>query len=139
MVTVNLYDVVQALAVHARALTGMRSAPDNPPDSINMYPFAITYFMRGRWWGNDATWKTSADTWAIDIHLAKVPDIGRVLEACAEMPEALAQAIVSDETLGGTVTHIDEVRAEFRAMNYAGVDTAGYHLEIDATLKSAKS
>ena len=139
MVTVVLYSVIQRLAVHARAVSGMRSAPDNPPDSINMYPFAITYFMRGRWRGNDATWKTALNTFAIDIHLAKLPDIGRVLETCAEMPETLAQAIVSDETLNDTASCVNEVRGEFRVMNYAGIDTAGYHIEIDMTMESAKS
>ena len=139
MVTVVLHSVIHRLSTHATALPGMRSAPATPPDSINFYPFGVIYFMRGRWFGNDATWKTSDNTFAIDIHLARLPDIGRVLETYAEYPETLAQAIVSDETLNDTVTHVNDVRGALQRLNYAGIDTIGYRMEIDCTMKSSKS
>jgi hypothetical protein len=137
--TVVIRSIKQRLAALARAVDGMRAAPNTPPDAINMFPFAITYRMRARTWGNDATWKSSIKTFAIDIHLSRLPDIGRALAAWDEIPEALTQAIVSDEALNDTATCVTEVRDEFRAMNYAGVDTAGYHIEIDMTVESAKS
>ena len=131
--------VVQAIAAKARAITGMRAAPDNPPDSIAAYPFAVTYFMRGAWHGADATWGDGRVTYACDVHLSRLPDTGRQLETCAEMPRTLALAILSDETLGGACTAVFDVRCQFTRMGYSGIETAGYRFEIDIVANEAKS
>lgn len=131
--------VVQAIAAKARAITGMRAAPDNPPDSIAVYPFAVTYFFRGSWYGADASWGEGKATYACDVHLARTPDTGRQLETFAEMPRTLALAILSDETLGGACTSVTDVRCQFTRMGYSGIETTGYHFEIDVIANEAKS
>ncbi len=133
------YAIIQALAAKVRALSGLRAAPDDPPDNALAYPFAVTYFQSGSWKGNDATWKTAPQTYAIDLYMGRYPDAGRVLKAYAEYPETLGQALVSDENLGGAVTLVSEVRCRFARMNYIGADCFGYHFEIDVTAMSAKS
>lgn len=130
--------VVQAIAAKARALTSMRNAPDNAPDAVYGYPFAVTYFLRGSWVGHDATWESGPQTYACDIHLSRLPDVGRNLETYAEYPRLLAVAILSDETLGGAVTLVQEVRTDFRRMGYGDIETAGYHLEIDVLVAENK-
>jgi len=138
--TATIYGIVQAIAAKARALTGMRAAPDNVPDNIAAYPFAVTYLMRAEWGGNDATWLTSRrQTYACDIHLSRLPDVGRVLAAYPELPRSLAIAVLSDETLGGACTAVETVRANFQAMGYSGVETVGYHCEIDVVVTEAKT
>lgn len=133
------YAIVQALAAKVRALTGVRNAPDDPPDTALAYPFAVTYFQSGTWRGDDATWKTAPQTYAIDLYLGRYPDAGRALAAGSEYPEQLGQAIVSDENLALAVTLVSEVRCRFSRMNYIGIDCVGYHFEVDVTAISAKA
>lgn len=130
---------VAAIAAHAASLAGMRGAPATAPDNLPSYPFAVSYFLRGTWTGHDATWESGPQTYACDIHLAKVPDIGRQLTTYAEYPRLLAKAILSDETLGGAVVLVTQVRGDFRRMGYGGVETAGYHLEIDVLTAENKA
>lgn len=130
--------VVQSIAAKARALTGMRAAPDNPPDVIAAYPFAVTYLLRGSWHGADATWGEGKATFACDVHLSRLPDTGRQLETYAELPRTLALAILSDETLGGACTSVNDVRCSFTRMGYNGIETAGYRFEIDVIANQAK-
>lgn len=133
------YDIIQALAAKARALSGIRAAPDDPPDTALAYPFAVTYFQSGSWRGDDATWKTAPQTFAIDLYMGRYPDAGRILATYSEYPESLGQAIVSDENLTAAVTMVKEVRCRFARMNYIGIDCFGYHFEIDVTAISAKA
>ena len=133
------YAITQALAAKVRALTGIRAAPDDAPDTALAYPFAVTYFQSGSWRGDDATWKTAPQTWAIDLYLGRYPDVGRVLAAYSEYPESLGQAIVSDENLTAAATLVSEVRCRFTRMNYIGIDCVGYHFEVDVTAISAKA
>ena len=133
----GISDITEAIAGVAAELTGMRGAPARAPDSINAYPFAITYCRRGTWRANDATFKTGLLTFVCDIHLGRLPDLGRVLGAHEEYVNEFPNALLADLTLDSAVDTINDIRYELLPLYYAGVETFAYRFEIDIKYESA--
>jgi len=132
-------DITAAIAGHAAGLSAMRGAPARPPDSISAFPFAITYCSQFNEGPNDATFKTGLGTWRCDIHLGRLPDVGRVLNAYEQYLESFPDALFGDLDLDGACDNIIEVRAILVPLDYNGIETFAYRFEIDLKYENAIS
>jgi len=45
----TLQSAIDEIQTEVRALSGIRSAPDEPPDQMGAYPFAVAYAGKGVW------------------------------------------------------------------------------------------
>lgn len=133
----GIADITEAIANVAATLDGIRGAPARPPDSIGAYPFAVTYCRRGSWRANDATFKTGLLTLVCDIHMGRLPDLGRLLGAHESYLEDFPNALLRDPTLGGACDTINDIRHDLIPLYYAGIETFAYRFEIDIKYESA--
>lgn len=132
----DLQDIIGAIQLIARAQALMRAAPDMITDSANIFPFAVT-ICRNVAWGIAVADCMQADaaTFATQIHVAR-KDAARDLTSVQGYGLTFPKAIWQGSPLApnyGTVP-VNGVRARFAVMEYAGVQTIGWDIEIDIKL-----
>lgn len=134
----TIQDAIAAIQDVAGGLTNMKEAPDYAPDSINVFPFTVSYPERGRWGGlGGKTAKTGIHTIVSEIHVAR-PDLPSAIQSAIGFCETFPNALLADPTLAGTVqTIVDEVTYEFMGFEYAGIKTVGWQFRITVKQISA--
>lgn len=89
------------------ALSGVRKAPDNPPDSLNHFPFAVCwvrdYVYSKERLGN--LFSNGNHTLVAQIHIAR-KDLSRDLATLEVYPDLVRTALQNNPTLTGTVNVI---------------------------------
>lgn len=126
------------LQTKAASLTGVRAAPSRVPDSMTVWPFAITYVQRGIATRHTGALARTIWTFVTEFHVAK-QDLGRNIETAQALlvgfmakvwdfgdPPAIANQ------LGGYAVMVGDVRGFMAEMEYGGMPTYGVRVEIDA-------
>lgn len=135
----TLTDAVAAVQAIARALGGVRAAPENPTETANAFPFAITYPLRVGATPVTGSQTRRLNTLVTEIHCARLLLPAAVAQATV-FGDTFPAAIWADPTLGGACNHVNEVRGEFVAMVYGGstgaggvggLPTIGWRFELD--------
>ena len=129
-----LRDVITNLQSKAAALSGMKEAPTDPPESINQFPFALTYVQNGSWTPESAGFSHALISLVTEIHIARnvLPlDIQKALPFF----EPFLRAILNDLSLGSTVDTIGLIEFSFGGMTYGEsggipVQTIGWKFTI---------
>jgi len=128
---------IERIQTMARAMGGIRSAPNEPPEKAGAYPFALAYEGAGRWTiGEPAGALTYRGDVVLEIHVARkdLPaDVVSLRRYIEELPEALAV----DPTLGGNAsTIVGDVTFEgLVASGYAGVETLAYRWRVQVKVQ----
>lgn len=126
-----LEDAIAAFQAKVKTLLPtIRTAPDQPLDSVSAYPAGMTYIRRVSYSKQSATLVTGLHTAAIEIHVAR-KDLPRDVVSAMPYGETLPVALWSDTTLGGKIAHINAIRGTFGAMKWADQDTLGWDFEVD--------
>lgn len=122
----TVQDAIEAIQAKARALAGMRAAPDYAPDSISAFPFAASYPADGRAETESAGWHIMHYNVVTEIHVSR-KDLPRDLAQVMPYVETFINAVASDPTLGGVVTSVEgDILWTFTGFEYAGVQTVGW-------------
>ena len=95
------------------ALSGVRIAPDNPPDSLNQFPFAVCWvrdysYSKTRL-GN--LFSNGSHILVGQIHIAR-KDLARDIATLEVYPDLVRTALQNDPTLAGTVINITSYEAK---------------------------
>jgi len=118
------------LQTKALSLSGMKSAPTNPPEANVSFPFAVSYERTGRFLSHGSGFGDELVTIFTEIHVARTMLQTAIVQAMA-FRDPFLKLLLADPTLGGTVSTTNEIRWTFGALVWAGVETIGYRLEID--------
>lgn len=122
----------------AEGLTGIRQAPDFPPEQMNVFPFAVCYPAAGQFQAGPMGLMKGLHNLVVEIHVAR-KDLPRDVETALPFGELLAAAVLDDPTLGGTV---DTVRADegisytFGALAWGGQETVGWRVIIPVKIQT---
>lgn len=123
--------VIAAIQDVVGAISGIRAAPDTPPESINQFPFAVCYPATGAWTPVSAGWMKGLHTVVIEIHVSRADLSTGVAQA---MPYLLqvANALLRDTTFGGTVQTFSELRYTFGRLVWGtqGTTHIGWKMEV---------
>ena len=126
---------VQSLAAD---ITGIRDAPDYPPEQLNVFPVSVCYPASGEFRSGPAGLMKAIHNLVVEIHIAR-KDLQRDVENVLPYGESLAAAILADPTLGSTV---DTVQADvgltytFGAMAWGRQATVGWRITIPIKIPS---
>ena len=120
-------DRVQALV---GAISGIREAPDEPPETMAVFPFAVAYVTGGRWDSISAGWAIGYHTIALELHVSRV-DLPRDVQEAMAYSESVANALIGDITLNDTVETITSINYTFGPIGWATVPTLGWRYEIE--------
>jgi hypothetical protein len=129
---------IQALQAHAMALSGMKAAPDYPPEAANVFPFSVAYPAKGRLVG-EAGWTKALHTIFVEIHCNR-SILPKAVEQATGYLTAYPARLLADPTLGGQVDTIlmsdgQPVVYEFGRLEWGGVPTVGIRFQVTFKLQ----
>jgi F0F1-type ATP synthase membrane subunit c/vacuolar-type H+-ATPase subunit K len=111
------------------ALSGMKAAPNVPPEGTAVFPFAVCYERSGEMILHSAGFAQDlAVIWA-EIHVGRGL-LGPAITQAMAFRDPFQVALMNDPTLGGTVSNFTTVRRTFGLLSWGGVETIGYRWEI---------
>ena len=129
-------DAIQDLML---TISAIREAPDEPPDTINVYPFAVCFASSGAWTPQSAAWKKGLHTITLQVHWAR-KDLARDVTKAMALVETIPNLLCNNPTLAGTVdTIVYPLTYTFGALSWGGVDTIGFDFKIPVKIQSALS
>lgn len=131
-------DAIDEIAADLRALQGIRAVPEEPPDSINAFPFVVAYDGGGGVW---SSYTPGAKQWlgniVVELHVGRtdLPHDFENAQIWSEViPNALLKQVATSDgdmfnskisTFGSiTVTH-------FGALGWGDTETFGYRWTIN--------
>lgn len=124
--------VIEDIAATVAAISGIRSAPALPDDSLNVTPFAIIYPGTGIASPGIPGERLNLDTVIIELHVAKrdMPrDIATALPFVDSIPNALMTAFTTDQW-GSTIETFTDIQWTFQDLDWMGLGTIGFRFIV---------
>lgn len=125
-----------AISATVAGVSGIKSAPANPQENINEYPFALTYVMDGTI--NIGPVGTRKSLLNISIDLLTVRrdirlDMAILTPYLDSIPNALSAEIsYSGDVFSGTISTFEKLTLEFLPFyDYAGAQMIGYRFIME--------
>lgn len=132
----ELANAVAAVQDVVGAITGIRGAPDTPPDQINVFPFSVAYPTNGSWRRTRPGTREGVQKIAVEIHFSRT-GLARDVAEALPFGDTVAEALLGNLTLAGTVFDLNSIDWTFGPMKWGGIDTLGWrfllavHMEAD--------
>ena len=125
-----------AIAATVAGVSGVKTAPANPQENINEYPFALVYAMEGVQNIGPIGARKVLFNVAIDLLTIRRDisiDMAILTPFLDSIPGALSGEIhTSGDLFSGTIQTFENVRFEFLpAYPYAGADMIGYRFVME--------
>lgn len=124
-----LRDAIADLQNKASSLPGMKEAPIDPPESVNQFPFAMSYVRGGTAHAESAGFGHAQVQLVTEIHVART-NMATDTQTALPFFEQFMSKLLADQTLGGFVDNIGDVEFLFGTMAYAGQPTLGWQFVI---------
>lgn len=128
----DLADVLDEIQTEIGSITGIRKAPQYPPEKMSVFPFAVAYPGGGRVGSETMGAVKFLHNIIIEIHLARKMLDQTVEDAVVyvdDVPEELFGAIFSGAYT--TIQTHGDITYEFVPMEWAGVETLGIRFTIE--------
>jgi hypothetical protein len=128
----EVIDYVQSLM---RDLPGIEEAPDEPPESMNQFPFVVTLPRTGTI-TRESPEMQGIYTIYVQVHVGQQV-LPRAIETAIPYGDSIPQALWADPKLGGNVSTIQEVRFTFGGLEWGTEKHIGYRFEVDFKMRTA--
>lgn len=130
-----IQDAIDQLQTEIRAISGIRAAPDEPPEAISVYPYVVGYVRDGTWESEfGAQIMKGLHNIVLELHVARGSDLTRaVVEAMGysnSIPNAIFDAF-RDLRLT-TIDAFTTIAYTFGPMSWNGIDTFGFRFVINS-------
>lgn len=119
------------------AISGIKAAPDNPPESINQYPFALSYAYQGTW-ERMSDWKKGIHVIVCEVHFSR-QNLPKAIALAMPYCESIPNALLGNPTLNGTVdTIFEQITYNFGFLPWGGQNDVniGFRFEIKVKMQS---
>ena len=127
----TIEQVVTQVQTYMATLSGIRSAPSSPPDSLGGLPMAVCIPQRGRWSVGSQS-KKGLHAIVIDIHISR-KDAPRDYKAFVPYIESVPNLLFSELLNGkwdGLVETIGDIEYATTTFDYAGMETVGLRFTV---------
>jgi len=128
----TLQDAIDQIQAVVRAVEGIRQAPDEPPEGLNFFPFAVAYVEAGEWIIGPPELMTGLHTVVIELHVAR-KDLPRDVEAAMRYAKAIPNAILDAHRKAEFTAFqtFERMTYEFAALGWGGTETLGFRFRIE--------
>ena len=129
----SVVTIVNALQDVTGGISGIKKAPDEPPEQMNVFPFVVAYPSGGTLTGatHSTRFLRNQHTLVCEIHIQRKNLPLAVNEALPYL-ELFKAAIVADPTLNSTCKIDGDIDYTFGSLpSYGGVDTVGFSFTIN--------
>ena len=125
----TLATVLSTLQTAMAGLTGIKYAPDYPPEQASDFPFVVTYPDTYRGVVNTPQDFRMLYDIRVELHIAR-KDLYEDVRKLLDYPEIGANALF-DALITNSLAH-EGIEGEFGALNWGGVDTIGFVWTVKA-------
>jgi hypothetical protein len=128
----TLQEAISQIQAEVKGISGIREAPETPPDQINQFPFAICFARTGEYRIGPAGVMTGIHTIVLELHVAR-KDLTRDVPTAMKYAKSIPLAIIA-ALFEGTLTAIatlGTIRYEFGPLGWGGAETIGFRFYID--------
>jgi hypothetical protein len=112
------------------AISGIRAAPHEPPDSISQYPFAVAFAKSGSWtFGNPTGQMKGIHDITIELHTGVRKDLARDVTTAMGYAKSVPNAIGKAQLITVSLSALQAIGSmdyEFGPMAWNGIDTIGW-------------
>lgn len=118
-------------------ISGVKAAPDVPPESINQFPIAVTYEQSGNVVISDmysGSWGEETGVIVSELHLTR-QNLPTAVGAAMAYRNAFLNKLRAAPNLNGTVMMIERLEWQFGKLEYGEIETLGYKFEIGVKLE----
>jgi hypothetical protein len=126
----TLQAIVDQVQDVVAAITGVRAAPHEPPDSISVYPFAVAFVKSGTWTlGRPSGCMTGLHDIVIELHTGVRKDLARDVATAMGYAKSVPQAIGDAQLVHVSLTALAAIGSmsyEFGPLSWNGMDTIGW-------------
>lgn len=127
-----IQDIVDQLQTEVRGVAGIRAAPNEPPDSLKAFPFAVCHARSGHYhYGTTDVVNGIHEIW-LEVHVARV-GLARDVKAVMDFGDTIPMAIFRAYD-AGTLTALETFQGisyEFGPMKWGDVLTLGFRFTIE--------
>ena len=120
---------VSAVQAIVRAVSGIKGAPDLPPESLSVFPIAICHPGEGEIEIKVAGEMQGLHNLVLEIHAPR-KNLKTDVEALLPYGDSIPAALLDDTTLGGAVDTFGGIGYRFGALSYNGMDTIGWRFTL---------
>lgn len=131
--TTSIDAAIQNIQAKLKALGDVKIPPNGPPESINVFPFGVSYLSSGNLELESEGWARHFHTIFSEIHVSRQLLPQSITKAVSYI-EPFFSSLMNDPTLGGTIANIVVVRYKFGRLEWGGLETIGERFEIDVKL-----
>lgn len=127
----TLQDFIDQVQDAVGALSGIRGAPDEPPESINVFPFAVAYARDGTYEQQKGMMKGLHNV-VVELHVAR-KDLARDVQAAMGYAKSVPNAILDAQEDGNlaAASWLGRISYTFGPMAWAGQETIGFRFVIE--------
>jgi hypothetical protein len=126
----TIQDVVNSIQTTVDAITGIRSAPNYPPNQLTgMVLTAVTYPASGTIRALSAGWMQELHTVNIDLILP-AKDLTRDMIILNPFLRSVPNAIIKAPTFGGNASTFDSLSYSYILVEDGGIQYRGYRFVI---------
>jgi len=132
----TLQQVIDEIQADIRALSGIRAAPDEAPEQINIFPFVVAFPGPGTWSSDIPGNKINLASVVVELHVAR-KDMAKDIQAAMvyenSIPNVLLKAVASTagDRFNNTVSTFDNITYTFGSLGWGGMDTFGFRWTIN--------
>ena len=131
----TVQEAIDQIAADLRALTGIRGAPDEPPEQMAVYPFIVCYTRSGSWEIAPVGVRKGLHNIAVELHVARkdlARDVQGAMAYSDSVPNALLKALTtSGDRFASTISTFQRISYTFGPMEWAGQATIGFRWTLE--------
>lgn len=130
----TLQDAIVQIQALVSGISGIRGAPDEPPDQISHYPFAVCFPESGVYEaGVPAGCMQGLHDIVVELHVARkdLPrDYRKAIAYAKSIPNAILNALGTVNL--DTVSTVGFIRYEFGVLNWGETPTMGFRFVLES-------
>ena len=131
----ELANAVAAVQDIVGAISGIRGAPDTPPDQINMFPFSIAYPTSGDWRRTRIGTREGVQSIAVELHFSRT-GLARDVAEALPYGDSVVEALLANLSLSGAIFDLNNISWTFGPMKWGGIDTIGWRFILKAAMQA---
>jgi hypothetical protein len=128
-----LKDAVADIVDELQTIKGIRRVPDEPPESNDMFPFAVVYPTAGLYTQGPAQLMKGLHSVNIELHVVRKADLAREFNQVMDLIDTIPWELMKLLNDGGysNLDTIGQIEYTFGPLSWAGEDTLGVTYTIN--------
>lgn len=125
----SIQDAIDAINVILSAVPGIRAVPNDPPENMNVFPFAVVYPSSGTWEQGVPGERLGLCSLVVELHVTR-RDLPTAVQQALTFADTVPDALMADPTLAASVSTYGPIEWTFGPLAWGDVPTIGWRYTL---------